>query len=57
MVNENIYETKSIGDIKGSDYETNEPLFRCTNLNKWDKCLSDAFNDVSKPIRRAVEVS
>ena len=57
MVNENIYETKSIGDIKGSDYETNESLFRCTNLNKWDRCLSDAFNDVSKPIRRAVEVS
>ena len=56
MLSESHFRKSDRGTQIASGYVTDDTQFRCTNLDKWGKGLEIAFNDLSKPLRRAVEV-
>lgn len=56
MLNDDAFNTSDRGALIAGDYVTDDTQFRCTNLDKWSRGLENAFNDLSKPLRRAVEV-
>ncbi|TIA92947.1 hypothetical protein E3P99_00411 [Wallemia hederae] len=55
MLSESHFRKSDRGTQIASGYVTDDTQFRCTNLDKWSKGLESAFNDLDKPLRRAVE--
>ncbi|TIB69218.1 hypothetical protein E3P77_00646 [Wallemia ichthyophaga] len=55
MLSDQAFKRSDRGVLIAGDYVTDDNHFRCTNLDKWDRGLENAFNDLSKPLRRAAE--